>query len=106
MSVVTGLMVLASVGEDGPDDGGMPFNFDRLNDWMESRGLFRPLGAIEDDLGGDKHPQFCATGAGLNYFPEEEFAAFFLSLDWRHPENAVLIMQPEQGVTKVIRPAF
>lgn len=32
------------------------------------------------------------------------FAQFVMSRDWHFPENVVLIMQPEEGGTKVFRP--
>lgn len=43
--------------------------------------------------------------AGYNWFDEDEFAAFVLSVDWNWPENVVLTIQPEEGETRVWRPA-
>lgn len=40
----------------------------------------------------------------MNYLDEDAFAEAFLALPWTDPENVVLIMQPEDGPTKVYQP--
>lgn len=84
-------------------DSNVPSNFDAMNMWLRQHG-FGSLDQVENSLGGSKHPQFFAAGAGFNFFPADEFEAFFLGLEWENPENAVLIMQPETGPTRVVRP--
>ena len=54
--------------------------------------------------GGSKHPQVDVFGGGFNYFPNDEFAAFVLSLPWQCQENVALLVNPENGPTKVFRP--
>lgn len=104
MSVVTGIMVICSVCEDDGEDENHPVLFEKLNDWIESRHKSRPLKLVEDHFGGNKHPQCYSAGAGMNHFDADAFAEFFLSLAWESPENAMLIMQPESGATRVFRP--
>lgn len=72
--------------------------------WLAERGRGQ-LVDVADEAGGFKHPQFHALAAGVNYFLEDnEFAAFVVSRDWRAPWSVVLILQPEEGETKVYRP--
>lgn len=44
---------------------------------------------------------FCC---GYNDFPENNFAEIAMSMNWMDPESVVLIMQPDEGSTRVIRP--
>lgn len=95
MSYVTGVVLVCAL-EDEP--------IARLNQWLENqeRAVLVDQSCIS---GGDKHPQCAIYTAGYNYFPEDEFAAVFLGAGWEYPANAVLIMQPEQGATRIFRPA-
>lgn len=106
MSVVSGIMIMADLGEDSEIVVGPPFLFERLNDWIERAGHGRPLRLIDNLAGGNKHPQFYAAAAGINRFAwhEDAFAAFALSLAWEFPENLVIVIQPENGPTRVYRP--
>lgn len=103
MSVVTGIMVICSSVERGPQPRRSPPQFDRIDEWLVGQG-YDPMKPVDDYLGGGKHPQFAAAGGGFNHLPEGEFAAFFRTLGWENPENAVCIMQPEDGPTMVVRP--
>lgn len=103
MSVVSGITIICSVVEDEESIIDVPVLFTRCNDWMEHRGRGRPLEAVHHIYGGGKDPQCFVAGAGLNMFPEDEFAEFFQSLPWECPENALLIIQPEEGPTRVWR---
>lgn len=99
MSVVTGVMLLVSIG-DGTDHS----IIDEIQAWLKARGRGQ-LAEISDYAGGSKHPQFEAFTAGINYFLEDaEFCEFVLSREWKYPENVVLILQPEDGPTRVFRP--
>ncbi len=85
-------------------------NYDRavlveFNTWLRANGDWRPLFRVEDNYGGTKHPQITVCGAGYNYFHVvEEFIDFFTNYPWDYPENAVLIINPEEGGLSVIRP--
>lgn len=75
-----------------------------INDWLKLHD-FMPLESISRFYGGNKHPQCRVLGAGYNYFTvEEEFIEFIQNISWDSPENMVLIIQPEEGSTKVYRP--
>ena len=106
MSVVTGIVVVVSVCE-GDTDRTAEASVERLNDWLSAnyREEMRPLKLVADHFGGNKHPQLIAAGAGLNHLDEDAFAEAFLAMPWTDPENVLLIMQPEDGATRVFRPA-
>ena len=74
-----------------------------ISAWLGERS-FGDLLAVQDGFGGTKHSAMIVVGAGFNYFPEDEFAEFVLGRPWKDPENVVLIIQPEQGKTRVFRP--
>lgn len=97
MSIVTGIILSTSCDEDmsAPES---PWNL--VNAWLVERN-YGELKAVDDQFGGEKHPQITVAGGGYNQFPEEEFAKFVLSLDWATPENVVLVVQPEDGPPKV-----
>lgn len=107
MSVVSGITLQISCAEDyveqneGPDD--VPL-VNQINEWLSARQDFWHLTSVEEHFCCGKHPQVLVYGGGFNYFPEEEFAAFVMSLPWRYPENVVLLVNPEDGPTRVIRP--
>lgn len=100
MSVVTGIVVVCRVGDEDVLRG--------LSDALVKRGW--PALQIDDGDGfcGNKHPQLCIGGSGVNYFSSgrEEFVQDFLTAPWGQPWAAVLIMQPEDGATEVLRPAW
>lgn len=101
MSVVTGVVLCTSCVEDEEEV------LDRINAWLLEKGGGPrwSLKLVSDDFGGGKHPQMSVYGGGFNYFYEDDFAEFVISLPWQNPENVVLIMQPEDGSTKVFRPS-
>jgi hypothetical protein len=102
MSVVTGVLLIFSVcEEEGREDH--PVLLAHINDWLMERYSQRLL-LVQEHFGGSKHPQLFAAGAGFNYFDEDAFADYVLSLPWALPENVVLILQPEEGSTRVFRP--
>ena len=108
MSVVSGIVLCCSCceefgskGEDGP-----PLLFEQINAWMADRRPYWSMTlGLEEQFVGGKHPQMFVAGAGLNHFPEDEFSDFVLSLPWQCPDNIVLIIQPEDGPTHVVRPS-
>jgi hypothetical protein len=106
MSVVSGVTLQISVSEEyterdaGPDVYALVV---KINDWLKERN-FGPLESVEGHYGGSKHPQVAVFGAGYNYFPEDDFAGFVTSLNWNLPECVVLLVNPEEGSTKVVRP--
>ncbi len=109
MSVVSGVVLICTVGEDGmdadPDEGGDPWKLREINNWLaENKVAGTGLEDQSEATAGGKHPQFYLFGAGFNYFPENEFADFVMGLQWDFPENVVLIIEPEDGATRVWRP--
>ena len=56
------------------------------------------------NINGPKHPQCFVFGAGLNFADEDALAEKILCFDWKYPENMVLVIQPEDGPTRVWRP--
>lgn len=104
MSIVSGITIICSLGEDDSADPNFPTLFQRANDWIKAHGVRDALRPVQEFFGGGKHPQCFVAGAGLNYFSENEFADFVMALPWRDPENVVLVIQPEHGATRVFRP--
>lgn len=107
MSVVSGVTLQISCAEDYTEREGAPDTvslIDKVNAWLAEQ-TFGPLVAVEGRYGGNKHPQVLVYGAGYNAFFEDEFGTFVMSLPWNVPESVVLLIQPEDGPTKVFRPA-
>lgn len=102
MSYVSGVLLMVSVCEDGPEDG-IPVLVNGLNQWLVTSG-HAALADLTEHARVRKHPQCFMFGAGFNYFPEDDFAAFVLAQPWELPENVVLLIQPEEGPTRVWRP--
>jgi hypothetical protein len=114
MSRVTGVMILCSLMDEDADG---PIG--EIKAWLAATdyGEAYSLNQIDDHAGGHKHPQFAAFAGGFNFFDthaapagdgrqgSEIFAEFVMTREWCYPENVVLIIQPEDGETKVWRPA-
>lgn len=98
MSVVTGVMLILSLGEEDSQA------LEQVQDWLASVGL-DALRDVSDHASGNKHPQFLAMAAGYNFFPDEDaFSRFVLERDWYEPARVVLTIQPENSDAKVYRP--
>lgn len=94
MSVVTGVALIVSLGQEDC--------VSQAQTWLGERNRGR-MREVADSAGGGKHPQFEIWAAGINNFhDEDEFARFVLSLPWPEPENVVLVLQPEEGSTRVL----
>lgn len=74
-----------------------------VNGWLKSEG-HSELESVEDCYGGAKHPQVYVFGGGFNYLDEDGLAELVKSASWASPENVVLLINPEGGATKVVRP--
>ncbi|MEG3144946.1 hypothetical protein U1839_09790 [Sphingomonas sp. RT2P30] len=75
--------------------------------WLKDHCHGAALLEVSDRAGGSKHPQFELWCAGVNYMNvEDEFAAFVMSRRWGAPETVILMLQPEEGVTRVFRPPY
>lgn len=99
MSVVTGVILIIGAGDwgEGP--------LTEVQGWLSERHKGQQLSEIAEVAGGWKHPQFEAWAGGFNYFlDDEDFVRFVMSREWYSPENVVLVMQPEDGETRVFRP--
>lgn len=111
MSVVTGILMVCSLADE---EGCVP----AINRWLGEQysagdNLGNDLADTVPDrsrrrrgMGGNKHPQFYSAGAGYNGFDHltEAFVDFWRSLPWADPEEAVLIVRPEEGPVSVHRP--
>ncbi|MBR2117248.1 MAG: hypothetical protein IJ935_00975 [Afipia sp.] len=100
MSGVTGLVLVCSLMDGDPAESS---NVHELNSWLKHRG-FGELVDVAQHSGGTKHPEMCMFCCGYNDFPENHFAEIAMSMNWMDPESVVLIMQPDEGSTRVIRP--
>jgi hypothetical protein len=99
MSVVSGVTLVCSLCEGSePEDGA---HIIRMLDDAAGTWCFTQL---TDHYGGHKHPQIMAFGAGINGLDEDLFAAKVMAHAWEHPENVVLVIQPEDGPTRTWRP--
>lgn len=106
MSLVTGLVLVCGVtdGGDVMDSIEIPGkNIRAINSWLKER-RFYPLVDVSEHSGGSKHPECCVFCCGYNYFPVDEFSALFRSMAWDLPEICVLLLKPEEGETRVLRP--
>ena len=92
MSVVSGVTIQANISNED--------FIENINKWLKAR-YFSQLCSVEHYYGGDKHPQVKIWGGGFNYFPEDDFASYIISLPWKFRENVVLLINPEEGSTRV-----
>lgn len=101
MSVVTAVTLICSLTDgEGDHDGELSRQITDINEWLAERD-FGPLVNVAAHSGGTKHPQCCTFHCGYNHFYESEFTAVALSMLWQDPENFVLVIQPEEGPTRV-----
>jgi len=110
MSYVDSVLLCISCAEDSIEAETSGLELDtyplvgQINAWLAER-EFRPLVDITDHMGGTKHSQMCVFGAAFNYFaPRDEFGAMVISLPWEYPGEVVLLINPEEGATKIVRP--
>ncbi len=103
MSVVSSVLLQMSVCEDAFDMALGPGGLLMLAAFLDGHGK-RPLADLTDHMPCGKHPQTFVFGGGYNYFPEDEFAEFVMAIEWQCPENVVLVINPEEGPTRVWRP--
>lgn len=102
MSVVTGIMLVCSLGDSSA--------LASIMSWFKDSPLNEDGYELEDLEKGilscqSWHPQFQAVGTGYNYMPSElreELIARVKAADWGLSENVVLIIQPEEGPSTVI----
>jgi hypothetical protein len=105
VSVVTGFVLICPLAEDLMAAEHPPGSVAKINQWLAERNYQAPA-ELGDRAAGSKHPQFYLYAAGYNHFPEDEFTAFFRMLAWECPENVIVVLQPEAGATRVVRPPY
>ena len=76
-----------------------------IRQWLSEHHHGTSLVEVTDHAGGGKDPQYECWLAGVDYM-SDEFAKFVVSRRWTMPESVVLTLQPEEGDTRVFRPAF
>lgn len=106
MSIVTSVILCTSCGEG---------SWDRVNSWLADHG-FEGLAAVEHNFSGNKASQMTVGGGAYFRSTEatgdifnsviETFITFVIGLPWDYPENVVLVVQPEDGPTRVERPYY
>lgn len=102
MSHVTAVvLVFSGLEEDSRDV--LPPPVAELQAWLR-RADVGQLVAVDHLFGGWKHPGIACLGGGFNYLDVESFAAVFRAQEWRHPEQALLILTTEDEPTVVVRP--
>lgn len=102
MSVVSGITLIVSICEE------QRISFD---DFLTKAACLKlpEFRDISDEAAGPKHPQFMIYCLGINYLPQETEQALilaFLESEWQCPENAILVIQPEDGETSIYRPKY
>jgi hypothetical protein len=97
MSYVTGVVLIMSCAEDTGDTD-TPDLLTQINGWLFAR-KFGNLVLVQEQFGGNKHPQMFVAGGGYNYLPCDEFAAMVLALPWEYPSQVALVLSTEeQGI--------
>jgi hypothetical protein len=99
MSVVTGIHIILTTGDD--------IGFEKLDNLFRS--WDRTIGPnFSDATAGPKHPQTATYIVGINHFESDRRAALIALFKnprtFEAPENAILVLQPEEGTTEVHRP--
>lgn len=99
MSSVSSMIVTCAVVED-EHDGGLIF----LHEWCAR--LERPIrfGRLDDrPADNGKAMQALVLAAAANYFHEDALLEAFPTFGWLWPEEAVLIVYPEDGPPRIVR---
>ena len=95
MSVVSGITLMMRCGEEDA----LP----ALNAWLDAHEITARFTDVTDAFGGNKRPQTRVYGSGLNFFNEDAFADEIGCRPWQYPANVVLVIQPENGPTRIWR---
>ena len=93
VSIVSGIILCT--GTDETDD-----SWTKVNAWLDERG-FGAMSRLDDNFGGHERPRMLVGGIGVSMLPVNEFAAFVSSIRWERPDRVVLIIQLEEGRTRV-----
>jgi hypothetical protein len=102
LSHVTAVVLMFSgLEEDSPDIPPPPLA--ELQAWLR-RADVGQLVAVDGLFGGWKHPGIACFGGGFNHLDVEGFVAVFREQEWRHPEQAVLVLTTEDEPSVVVRP--
>lgn len=101
MSIVTGVVLCCALTEEDGEDAPIE-QVVAINQWLMQRGR-GALVDVTDHAGGYRHPQMLVFAGGFNHLDEDEFVRVVLSQSWLEPSNVVLVMQPEEGETRVFR---
>lgn len=102
MSRVSGVTLCTSCLEEDDDDGNS-VTWSQVNAWLKEHDL-ESLARVETQHAGKKAMQQCIGIGGYNWFHEDDFAAFVMSINWNSPEGVALVIQPEEGHTRVWMP--
>lgn len=108
MSVVSGVTLICRLGETGNEDPNVYDNDGdllriKLNDLLKKLDRNCEFTELSEQYGGNKHPQHLIFGAGINFLDEDRFIEAVMNWKWKDPTNMILIVQPEDGPTRVFR---
>ncbi len=62
------------------------------------------LVSVDEMFGGWKHPGITCWGGGFNHLDVGAFTVLFHEKEWRHPEQALLMLTMEDEPSVVVRP--
>ena len=74
-----------------------------LHEWLRWADLGQ-LVAVDYLSSGWKHPGITCLRGGFNHLDAVQFAELFREQEWRHPEQAVLVLTTEDEASVVLRP--
>ena len=102
MSHVTAVVLICS-GLEEDSFGVPPPPIAALQAWLRRVDLGQMV-SVDQVFGGWKDPQIMCLGGGFNHMDVEAFMALFREQEWRHPEQAVLVLTTEDQPSIVRRP--
>ena len=100
MSKVSGIILTYALAE--PLMHGRDFPSREINDWLGAKDL-QPLIWVDGAAAG-WHPGCSIAIGGYNHFDEAGFSMFIERLPWAYPEDVVLVIHPDDGGARVVRP--
>jgi hypothetical protein len=93
--------MFSGIEEDSPDVPPPPLA--ELQAWLR-RADVGQLVAVDALFGGWKHLGIVCFGGGFNHLDVDGLVGLFHGLEWRHPEQAVLVLTTEDEPAIVVRP--
>lgn len=106
MSVVTDVILLVSLTEEGPEDVFPPV--DEVNNWLRENGQNAGLNHLNGHEGGHKAWQADVFGAAFNFLDIEGFVQTVAGAKWIAPDRVQLLIKGEEdevwGLVNIVAP--